>query len=353
MGSILFFGHGKTEMRGGPAIFMSLYNQWPNNEKYMIYEKSYLQSLKKLFVFLRHREVSMLILENEYFTEVFIALLLKIFNRKLSVYGPAYHIPSSPVFGKGFINSMIHYVDYQLGLWSMAHIYSGIYTENSYMKNYITHLNPEQKVIVESPGIREKNIISLANMENLDRDIDFLYLTSMTKNKGIYDFLEIIKQLQQEHKDVKVCIAGYASNEVLDYINAFVKNNNIKNIEIYHDIDERQKYKLYSRSKIYVLPSIEDGIPITFYEAWSSGNIVIAYKLETYSDIADYFVGVKRGNINDLIQECKNVYRDYNVYFDQFVEKSHDYSMKHSYEGGIEKIIESIRESSTSINRGR
>ena len=349
MGSILFFGHGKTEMRGGPAIFMSLYNQWPDKEKYIIYEKSYLKSLRKLIFFLRHREISMLILENEYFTEVFIALLSKIFNKKLTVYGPAYHIPPSPVFGKGFINSTIHYVDYQLGLWSMAHIYSGIYTENSYMKNYIKNLNPEQKVIVESPGIREKNIISLDKMKTLDRDIDFLYLTSMARNKGIYDFLEMIKQLQQEQKDIKVCIAGYASNEILDYINAFVKKNNIKNIEIYPDIDEKEKYNLYSKSKIYVLPSIEDGIPITFYEAWSSGNIVIAYKLETYSDIADYFVGVERGNISDLIQKCENVYRDYNEYFNKLVEKSHEYSMKHSYEGGIEKIIERIRESSNSI----
>ena len=135
----LFLGHGKTEMRGGPAIFMSIYRQWPEKEKYIVYEKSYIQSVKKLVSFLRNnrnKKVLTLILENEYFTEVFLALLLKIFYRNLTIYGPAYHIPSSPVYGKGFINSLVHYLDYRLGLWFMAIIYSGIYTENSYMKNF-------------------------------------------------------------------------------------------------------------------------------------------------------------------------------------------------------------------------
>ena len=32
MSLTLFLGHGKTEMRGGPAIFMSLYNQWKQGD---------------------------------------------------------------------------------------------------------------------------------------------------------------------------------------------------------------------------------------------------------------------------------------------------------------------------------
>ncbi len=345
MALTLFLGHGKTEMRGGPAIFISIYNLWPNNEKYIIYEKSYFQSIKKLISFLRHKKISTLILENEYFTEVFLALLLKIFNRKLNIYGPAYHIPSSPVPGKGFINSLIHYIDYKLGLLFMAYFYSGIYTENSYMKNYIEYLNPRQRVIVESPGIRRENIIPLAETEDLERDVDFLYLTSMTKNKGIYDFLEMVKQLQKEYKNIRICIAGYASTEILDYIHAFVDNNNIKNIEVYPNINDNDKYRLYSRTKIYVLPSMEDGIPITFYEAWSYGNIVIAYNLKTYSDIADYFIGVKKGNLGELTAKCMEVYDNYSSNFRAMIIKSYNYSLMHSYSSGINNIIENIRKS--------
>ncbi len=349
MNTTLFLGHGKTEMRGGPAIFMSIYNLWPEEEKYLIYEKSYFHTVEKLIIFTRHQKISTLILENEYFTEVFLALLLKIYNRKLNVYGPAYHIPSPPELGKGALNSLIHYIDYKLGLFLMVYLYSGIYTENSYMKNYIKGLNPKMKVIVESPGIKKENIIPLQKIKDFHRDIDFLYLTSMTKNKGIYDFLEMIKQIQTEHNGIKACMAGYASTEILNYINSFAKNNAIENIEIYSNINEEEKYKLYSRSKIYVLPSIEDGIPITFYEAWSHGDVVIAYNLETYSDISDYFIGVRKGDTEDLTRICENAYMDYDLQFKNFFEKSYNYSMQHSYEKGIEKIIKNMLEYTNSL----
>ena len=351
MDSTLFLGHGKTEMRGGPAIFTSIYGQWPDKDKDIIFEKSYLHTVKKLIVFSKNKKVSSLILENEYFTEVFLALLLKILNRKLNIYGPAYHIPSSPLFGTGFVNSLIHYIDYKLGLWFMALFYSGIYTENSYMKNYIERLNKDQKIIVESPGIKEEDIISFDKIKNMDRDIDFLYLTSMTKNKGIYDFLDMIKQIKKDQDNVSIAIAGYASPEVLDYVNKFVKNNNITNIELYSNISENEKYKLYSRSKIYVLPSIEDGIPITFYEAWSYGVMVIAYNLETYADIKNFIFPVNKGNVNDLIDKCRNVYRNYSSNFNITVEDAYRYSMKHSYHAGINNIINGIRNINNSINQ--
>lgn len=339
---VLFFGHGKTEMRGGPVIFLSLYERWSYTEKYIIYEKSYIQAIKKLGVFLKNKKISALILENEYFTEVFLALLLKAMNGKLIIYGPAYHIPARPKLGTGFINSIIHYVDYRLGLWLMSYIYSGIYTENSFMKNYIKSLNKNQDVIIESPGIKEDNIIPLQDVKNLNRDIDFLYLTTMSRNKGIYDFLTLIKEIQKEHKHIKTAIAGYATNEMLDYINQFLKNNNIQNIEIYPNINESDKYKLYSRSKIYVLPSVEDGIPITFYEAWSYGVIVIAYELNTYSDILNYIIPVESGNISELVYNCSKVYNNYKSIFYDMVTMCYNYSSNHSYYNGINKIITSV-----------
>ncbi len=342
MNTVLFFGHGKTEMRGGPAIFMSIYNKWADGRKFIIYEKSYARSVRKLVSFIKDNKISLLIVENEYFTEVLLAFILKFFNRKMNIYGPAYHIPSPPKTGKYFLNSLIHYVDYKLGLWLMSYIYSGIYTENSYMRDYITSLNPRQQVIVESPGIKDEYILPLSEIKNSRRDIDFLFLTSMTENKGIYDFLAVAKELQKSHKDLKIVIAGYASNDVLDFASNLMASGRLNNLEIYHNISDGEKYKLYLRSKIYVLPSIEDGIPITFYEAWSCGNTVIAYNLETYSDITDYFIGVEKGNLKELIRTCESVYNNYNAYFNEFVQKSYNYSIGHSYEKSIDKIIKNI-----------
>jgi glycosyltransferase involved in cell wall biosynthesis len=235
----------------------------------------------------------------------------------------------------------------------MAFLYSGIYTENSYMKNYIESLNRDQRIIVESPGIKKENIIPLDRVKNLKRDIDLLYLTSMTKNKGIFDFLAVVKEMQKEQNDIRIAIAGYASPEVLDYISTFATSNNIPHIELYSNIPENEKYKLYSRSKIYVLPSIEDGIPITFYEAWSYGVIVIGYNLETYTDIKNYFIPVEKGNAKELTDKCRNIYKNYSDNFNSLMEKAYRYSMNHSYEAGINNIIQGILKINEMINRDR
>jgi hypothetical protein len=345
MDATLFLGHGKTEIRGGPGIFMSMYSKWPDSNKFIIYEKSYIQAIRKLASFIKNNKISMLILENEYFTEVLLAFVLKLINRKIKIYGPAYHMPSPPKAGRGFLNSLIHYLDYKMGLLLMAHIYSGIYTENSYMRDYIISLNPGQHVIVESPGIKNEYIPPESMVMNAKKDIDFLFLTSMTKNKGIYDFLALSMELQKIYKGIKIFIAGYASDEVLDYINNLMSSGRLDNIEIKHNISDDEKYELFLRSKIYVLPSIEDGIPITFYEAWAYGNTVIAYNLETYSDITGYFVGVEKSDIRGLIQACELVYNNYNTYFGELFRKSYRYSINHSYEKEIDEIIKNILDS--------
>ena len=172
-------------------------------------------------------------------------------------------------------------------------------------------------------------------------------------NKGIYDFLNVANQIQRKYNNVKIGIAGYSSPAVLDYIENFMKNNNMKNIEIYPNINDTDKYKLYSRSKIYVLPSVEDGIPITFYEAWSYGVVVIAYNLETYSDIKDYFIQVEKGNVQELTDKCIEACRNYNQTFSKLVENSYNYSLNHSFSNGIDNIIKQIMENNDMIRRAR
>ena len=87
-----------------------------------------------------------------------IALLIKIFRRKMRLYGPAYHMPPRSKSPKKFIQYLPHYLDYELGIWFMSFTYTKIYTENLYMKNYFKSLNSKVDVIVESPGIKCKFI---------------------------------------------------------------------------------------------------------------------------------------------------------------------------------------------------
>ena len=345
MGKTLFLGHADTGMRGGPAIFTSIYKAW-SGDKYMIFEKSYKTMIKRLLTYVLKNKVDKIIMENEYFSDVLIALLIKIFNRKIMIYGPAYHIPPKPALHKEFIKQFLHYADYKLGIWFMAVSYNAIYTENSYMKHYLKSINSKANIIVESPGIDNKYLKPLSYILNLNKDIDFLFLTSFTYNKGMYDFLNLVAGLSNKYNNIKFAMGGFATEQTLSEIRSFMKSNNIENIEIHPDLTEQEKYNLYSRAKVYILPSMEDGIPITFYEAWGYGNIVVSYLLDTYIDVKDLIVPVELRNQKQLLDSCIEIYENYDKFKRIYAEKCYDYSLKHSYEAGINNIVNRLSRNS-------
>jgi glycosyltransferase involved in cell wall biosynthesis len=338
MGKTLFLGHADTEMRGGPVIFTSIYQAWPG-EKYMIFEKSYKTMIKHILNYMFKTTVDKIVMENEYFSDVFIALLIKIFKRKIRIYGPAYHIPPKPEINNKFLKHLIHYADYKLGIWFMAISHNAIYTENSYMKNYLESINSKANVIVESPGIDKKFLKPLSSVLSLSKDIDFLFLTSFTYNKGMYDYLNLVNSLSKKFNGIKFAMGGFSSAQALSEIHNFMKLNNINNMEIHTNLSEDEKYSLYSRARVYILPSMEDGIPITFYEAWGYGDIVVSYLLDTYIDVKELIVPVELHNQKELLDKCIEIYENYDKFQKIYAERCYNYSLNHSYESGIINII--------------
>jgi glycosyltransferase involved in cell wall biosynthesis len=341
MGKSLFVGHGNTEMRGGPAIFHALYNAWPQ-DKTIIFENSYIKTMIKTLQFAVRNKTDCLVLENEYLTEVVLAFIIKLMSRKAKIFGPAYHIPPKPPGGRLFFSSLTHYIDYKSGVWFMSILYSKIYTENSYMEKYLKSINRKVNVIVESPGIKEEFIYPYDRIINFERDIDFLYLTSFTVHKGVYDFLQMAYRLSMENKNIRFIMAGYSDTDTLQKISDFLREKKLSNVEIIPNISENEKYRLYARSRIYVLPSKEDGIPITFYEAWAHGNIIVAYNLNTFNDIKQYFIPVKIGDVDGLVKTSSAVLSNYNDYRDTYLNKDYNYALEHSYEKGISKLVDRL-----------
>ncbi len=341
MGNTLFLGHANTEMRGGPAIFTSIFDAWPG-KKHMIFKNSYKTMIKYLLIYLMKTKIDIIIMENEYLSDVFVALIIKMVHRKIKIYGPAYHIPPGPLINREFIKNFLHYLDYKLGIWFMAFGYNAIYTENSYMKNYLESINSKVKVIVESPGIDHKFIKPLPDILTMKKDIDFLFLTSFTYNKGLYDFLYIVANLSKKIKGVKFAMGGFSSDQTISEIHSFIRSNNIDNLEIQTNLTDEEKYNLYSRARVYVLPSKEDGIPITFYEAWGYGDIVVSYLLDTYEDIKHLIVPVELQNRQELLNKCIDILKNYNKFQKIYVDRCYDYSATHSYEIGINHIVENL-----------
>ena len=339
MEKTLFLGHtNDTSMRGGMIVFKSIYESWPN-DKFIILEKSYKTMIKRLLNYMSKTKIDKIIMENDFFSDVCIALLIKIFKRKIRIYGPAWHIPAKPVRHNQFLEHFLHYIDSKLGIMCTAFAYNAVYTENSYIKHYLESINSKVNIIVESPGINNRLLKPLSYVLSLNKDIDFLFLTSFRYNKGMDDYLNLVANLSKELKSVKFAMGGFSSDQTMLKIHRFIESNKIDNLEVHANLGEQEKYSLYSRAKVYVLPSMEDGIPITFYEAWGYGDIVVSYLLDTYVDVKDLIVPVELHNQKHLLDKCIEVYENYDKFQNIYIERCYNYSINHSYETGITNII--------------
>ncbi len=106
------------------------------------------------------------------------------------------------------------------------------------------------------------------------RDNVVLFLGRLGERKGIYDLLNAFKEVVRYVPDAVLKIGGDGAVEECKKL--VIDLDIEKNVEFFGWIGEEQKYQLINESKIYILPSYNEGMPMGILEAMSAGITVIA-----------------------------------------------------------------------------
>ncbi len=145
------------------------------------------------------------------------------------------------------------------------------------------------KVIVCHERLFDKNKSNLVYISRLDDEwlknqkeapldkIRLLYVGRMSREKGIFDFLNIFDQLKE---DIWFSIVGNSKNEK-------ISNNNIKLLG--YVADPKSLIDIYDQHNIMILPSFTEATPYVVDESLSRNRPVIIFE-----DI-NYIVRDKRG----------------------------------------------------------
>lgn len=104
-----------------------------------------------------------------------------------------------------------------------------------------------------------------------DFDNRLLFMGRYGERKGIYDLLEVIAQIPKE----KIYLECHGDGD-LKKVKTIVKEKNIANVEIGGWISGDEKDKLLDKSDILILPSYNEGLPMSVLEAQSYGLPVIS-----------------------------------------------------------------------------
>ncbi|MEI3435698.1 MAG: glycosyltransferase family 4 protein [Clostridia bacterium] len=161
---------------------------------------------------------------------------------------------------------------------------------NIKQKKYIEEtLNLADKIIVLSEGWKKyfETIVSKDKIEviynsivipdEFDKDINsskLLFLGRFGHRKGIYDLIDVIERLHNEDFSVKLYAGGDGE---IQKVKSIVKEKNLENnIEILGWIKGKNKENYLRKCSIYILPSYNEGLPMSLIEGMAYKNIPIS-----------------------------------------------------------------------------
>lgn len=171
-------------------------------------------------------------------------------------------------------------------------------------KYILSEIVEHNKVNVLYNSIEIKSVVDNKNYE----EKKVLFLGRIGKRKGVYDILEVAPRIISNHPNVKFIIAG--DGEV-DNVKSLCKDIGIENnVTILGWTSGDEKTKLLSEATVYLLPSYNEGMPISILEAMAyklpiiSTNIGGIPQLVT-NNIEGYLFNA--GNLNELESILNNV----------------------------------------------
>jgi glycosyltransferase involved in cell wall biosynthesis len=283
---------------------------------------------------------------SDFLPDVLPILILKFKNKSIGANWVAnvYHIIPHPFERPGGLtfSNLFSFVTQRISLYLIAKWSDIIFTETSFVKDKIVkqYKISAERIIVCPSGINPEVIDNFSWSRG--KIYDACFLGRLHKSKGIYDLIETWKYVCKHSKDAKLAIAGNGSPEIISELKHRIKSAHLENNVFYLGfLSEEDKYKLLKASKLYVLPSHEEGIPITFCEAMYCGLPVVTYYLPTYSDIKNYIVSVPLGNVTALGNEVLRVLNDVNL-FRALSEKGRGFAREHTWDKVAESILYQI-----------
>lgn len=151
-------------------------------------------------------------------------------------------------------------------------------------RNFISSIAVKAKITVLNNTV----CIPEYTTEQPEDVIDFLFLGVLFKRKGVADLLSAVVKVVESgvigNKRVKFNIAGTGPEEVIlrEYV---AKNKLDKYVNFLGWIAGEEKIKQLSKNQVFVLPSYNEGLPVSILEALSFGMPVISTQVGSISEV--------------------------------------------------------------------
>lgn len=168
------------------------------------------------------------------------------------------------------------------------------------------YCSSEVRVVNNSVEVEEVNLYNPTSR-------NVLFLGRLEKEKGVVDLIEAAEIVIKEQEDIKFILAG---NGNLGEVEKTILDKGIENnFMLLGWVDSSRVRELLKNSMIFVLPSYDEGMPMSILEAMSFGVPIVSTKVGGIPEmIKDGFNGflVKPGEVQDLANYISYLSKNYN-----------------------------------------
>ncbi|GAO44884.1 glycosyltransferase family 4 protein [Flavihumibacter petaseus] len=136
------------------------------------------------------------------------------------------------------------------------------------------------------------------------RPLELLFMGLIDRKKGVFDLVEMAKEKKDELEGKVVFRLGGAGKT--DSLKTAIKKYQLRNIIDYRGwITESEKNGYFDAADVYILPSHNEGLPISILEAMSHGLPVIASRVGGIPEIMQHNVNgflIEKGDAAGLLK---------------------------------------------------
>lgn len=197
-----------------------------------------------------------------------------------------------------------------------------------------------------NPGIRTINID--IEKEHIEKIYDFIFFARITQIKGIEHLIEAISRLKNKYPEISLLVLGPCSRSYQEYLMQLCNQKGIANNVIFEGhIQKREDlFRKALKAKIYVLPTLIEGLATSAVEAMLLGLPVITYAtggMPFLNKDGENVLMAPTGDIDSLVLYMKKLLDD-PIYAQELAKRGQNFAKRvFSEEANIETNIRQYR----------
>lgn len=163
-----------------------------------------------------------------------------------------------------------------------------IVVDNSQLKLALTNRGISQgRIIVSRPGLTSRRNMSTTSevSHEIITQIDALYVGRLQQSKGVFDLPDIWQRVVRLNPGAQLTIAGHGPSHVVRRLRERVVSLGLeRNVILLGFVSDDELVSLRSRTRVFILPSHEEGFGMAILDAIQAGIPVIAWDLGVFRE---------------------------------------------------------------------